>query len=230
MRDEHALSEDVALVEHRPALFQDPDSFRRQRPQRKDESEDAALAKSLRLSLDFGGWGRFDQPLYMHHSGIPSPIAQDPGVRHRDEQIEQKRAFTGTYNTELRDKDLLIPDKWQQLFQYGGVVTPGFGKYIMIFGSSHWQRMLGLLSEQVGLDSDKNALARHVLGRHLEFEELNADGSITLTPDLIRYAELKPNIVAVGVIYNLEVYSGEEYERALLDPSDAKKLTQALSD
>jgi division/cell wall cluster transcriptional repressor MraZ len=232
MNGEHRPTDEVALAEPGGiGLFQDPDNFRRQRPRRpEDESKDAALAQSLRLSLDFGGWGRFDQPLYFHHTGIPTPIPEDPGVRHRDERIEESRSFTGTYNTELNGKELLIPEKWQELFKYGGVVAPGFGKYLMIFGASHWQRMVAMLGEQVGLDPDKNSVVRHILGRHVEFDELNPNGSITLSDDLIRYAELKPNIVAVGVIYNLEVYSDKEYDRAMLDPQDAKKLTQALSD
>lgn len=199
--------------------LRDVSGFRGQRSQHsqgelKREHEEAAAAQAI-LKLDPGSWGADYRPIHLRVT---------TSDRHSDEYIKHSIPFKGTWQTDLTDKKLLVPLAWQPLFKYGGVVAPGIGHNLMMFAGRHWGRMVNLMGEQVGLKMDKNALIRHIYGRHMSFEHLDSSGAVTLTDDLIAYARLDREIVAVGLIYFGEVYSKEEYEATIIEPENTSKL------
>lgn len=204
----------------------------RQKPAVFDE--DIAVAKAI-LKIDFDGWGGATRPLHMQHTGIPSPIT-DPSIRHASTYIETNKAFKGVFSSELIDGKLMIPLQYKDLLANGAIITPGLGKYLMLFGSMHWERMKRIMGEQVGLNIDKNSLVKHIYGRHQKVELLfekndpNKLPFIYLNKELIKYARLEKDVVTVGMLYHAEIYGSEAYANSLLEPEDAAKLTKALSE
>lgn len=183
--------------------------------------------EGIPVVLEMNGWGGLTKPLYQKMSG-------DITVRQtEDHEVAQLRdprwAFQGQYNTMLRGKDLVIPERYDKLLKYGGAVAPGIDQHLTVFGGMHWERMLTLLGKHVGIDPYKNSLARHILGRSMQFDRPNADGTITLTDDLIEYAGLKQNgkVAWVGMIYHAEIHNNENEafkDDNYLTSEDVKRL------
>lgn len=161
-----------------------------------------------------------------------SPTPSLPSFNNAD-FLATQRPFKGRYGTELyvvdKETRLAVPDAYKPLLQYGGVVTVGLDENLLLFSNKHWELITKMLAQQAGDAPGGATLVRHIYGRHVEFEALNEDGSITLTQDLINYARLNKKVVMVGLIYYAEVHRDDHFNDSLLSADDAAKLAQALS-
>lgn len=143
-------------------------------------------------------------------------------ARHTDDFIAERYPFKGRWQTYLNGNDLMIPEVYSGLLEDGGVVTNGTENQLLIFGDIHWNRMIRIVTTQLGIDPLMNDSMRWLYSRHQEFKELNEDGSITLSDELIAYAKLKAgvsrangqgNVVIVGLLYYAEVHDKDQYDQ-----------------
>lgn len=163
----------------------------------------------------------------IHHTGrIASPTDERLAS---EADIIQHKAFSGRWQTYIENNRLMIPRVYHNLLRYGGVITRGTDKHLMLFGNDHWQQMKLLLAKHIGINPNSNAVVRHIYGQSDTFDKLNDDGSITLTPEMALYAGLKDKVAMIGLIYYAEVYDMADYSDIQLSPDDIRNLALALA-
>lgn len=146
-----------------------------------------------------------------------------------EDHIRASLPFKGRYGTIIKDRRLMIPTDYQQLLEFGGVVTYGTDDQLLLFGRVHWKRMEQLLVRGLGLNVNRDRIARHFYRAKMEFDSLNEDGSITLSRSLMQYAGLKDKAVMIGVVYFAEIHNPDHYENDKLDGREIAKLSNALN-
>lgn len=115
---------------------------------------------------------------------------------------------------------LTIPAKFRILPEGGGVATLGLDRNLMVMPSDVFQVVLNRLASLNLTDPDARNLRRLILGNAMPFT-LDGAGRILLTQNLKDYAELKENVVFVGVGDYFEIWSPEllkEQEAKVSDP------------
>jgi MraZ protein len=107
-------------------------------------------------------------------------------VDYFERKLDDKRRLT--IPTELRDK-----------FASGAVITRGFGTYLHLYPKDVWDNMV-----EPKLDGD--ILDERVADLNVQFRmgkvELSLDGKqgrVTLEQHLLEYADIKRDVIAVGV-------------------------------
>lgn len=137
-----------------------------------------------------------------------TPKTYTEQVRQLEKTIRETCAFKGKWQTYLNGDRLMLPEQVQKTVTSGGVVTVSNEGHLMLFGLQHWRRFQELLAPKMGIGLDKahNALARRIYSFAIEFNKLNEDGSITLSAELIKQANLQGEIAIIGLVYFAEIH------------------------
>jgi DNA-binding transcriptional regulator/RsmH inhibitor MraZ len=128
-----------------------------------------------------------------------------------EDLIRDSRAFEGKFQSYVNSYTLMIPEELHHLFTSGGVLTVSTEKHLLLFGSTHWNRMQRILSNHVGVNPTDNELARHIYSHMHRFGKLNEDGSINLPIELIEYAGLDRDVAIIGMVYYAEIHDKKAY-------------------
>jgi MraZ protein len=104
------------------------------------------------------------------------------------------------FERKLDDKRrLTIPPEIRDKFKSGAVITHGFGKYLHLYPKDVWDN---LVEPRLGGDIlDERVADLNVQFRMGKTEQLLDDkqGRVTLEQHLLDYADIKKDVVAVGV-------------------------------
>ncbi len=121
-------------------------------------------------------------------------------------------AFRGHFDYSLDAKNRLnVPPKFRAAFSDGMVLVRGLEPCVWLWPpaafESFTKQVLGNLSP---LSAERRKLTRFVAGESFD-ADLDAAGRITLNSDLIEHAGIDREVVVVGVLDYLEVWSRERW-------------------
>ena len=188
-----------------------------------DDIEKAAIMQRELEESNNGGGARRQLSIVRHE------IEHTERISAIEAEIREALPFKGSYGTRVDDGRLMIPEAYLSLLEFGGVVTYSTAGHLLLFGRLHWQRMEQLITRELGLHADRDRITRHFYRGKMDFNQVNDDGSITLTKALMKYADLKDKAVLVGVVYFAEIHSPDNWKDDKLDPRDVSRLSNALA-
>ena len=125
--------------------------------------------------------------------------------------IADRHAVEGNWQSYIDSFKLFIPEELQHLFKNGGVITASPDNHLLLFGNIHWIHYMKLLAKETGLSPILTELARNAYENMHRFSKLDEDGSITITPTLIRYANIDSDVAIIGMIYHAEIHNKDAY-------------------
>jgi MraZ protein len=135
--------------------------------------------------------------------------------------------FTHTIDEKNR---ISLPSKFRQFMGKKIVITPGLDQCLFAFTQKEWEKIAGRLSENSSmLSSDMRSFSRYMFGGASEVE-VDSIGRV-LVPDFLKErANLKNNVVWIGVKNRLEIWnekSWTDYKRQVEKEADglAEKLS-----
>ena len=127
--------------------------------------------------------------------------------------------FMGEYSPALDDKGrVAIPFKLRKAFGADTpmdklVVTKGFAKYLMAFREEDWKEFVNTkLMPLPQSDSKNRDIVRFFLSGASECE-LDKQGRMLIPSYLLKYAEIKDDVIILGLSNKIEIWSKEVYER-----------------
>jgi MraZ protein len=121
-------------------------------------------------------------------------------------------AFRGHFDYSLDAKNRLnVPPKFRAAFSDGVVLARGLEPCVWLWSPDAFERftdkVLGGLNP---LSAERRKLTRHLVGYSFD-ADLDAAGRVTLNPALIEHAGIGREVVVVGVLDYLEVWSRERW-------------------
>ncbi len=120
--------------------------------------------------------------------------------------------YVGTYYHTLESKGRLsLPKSFRQQ-QSDWVLTAGLDGCIFVFAQKQFESEVAKLTELSYYKADHRAIIRH-LASHAQEQKPDAQGRITISPDLQKYAQLKKQVVVVGSLTRIEIWDAERYHQ-----------------
>ena len=123
---------------------------------------------------------------------------------------------------------IILPAKFRDALSGQFIITKGLDKCLFVFPMEEW-KLLEEKAETTPLSNiDARKFNRFFFGGATECE-CDEQGRIVIPPSLRQYAVLQKDIVTVGVVRRVEIWSREGYENYFgddtLDENISEKMT-----
>jgi MraZ protein len=107
-------------------------------------------------------------------------------------------------------KRLAIPSKLRKEIGRGAVLTRGLDNSLALYPAKEWQKLVDKISQLPSGKIDARGFSRIILAGAalVEFDSL---GRILIPDYLKAYADLKKNVVIVGIYSRLEIWNEERW-------------------
>ena len=131
--------------------------------------------------------------------------------------MSTEQVFVGTYEPSLdSQRRLAVPRAWRSNGDVGLLVLPGRDKSLQVMPQDKGMAKLAKLRQKSMADR-KAQMALRALGALAQPCTCDKQGRIVLTPQLMQYAQISSDIVAIGCFDSFEIWSKETYESQALD-------------
>lgn len=125
---------------------------------------------------------------------------------------------------------MIIPSKFRDQLGYTCVLTRGIDNCLYIYPADEWEGLMGKLSSLPMSDPDARAFVRHFYANAVECD-IDRQGRMTIPQDLRDWAGIKKELITVGLLDKIEIWSKDNWEDANnkteLEQSDfAKKMIE----
>ncbi|MDO4833860.1 MAG: division/cell wall cluster transcriptional repressor MraZ [Bacillota bacterium] len=120
--------------------------------------------------------------------------------------------FVGKYQNSIDSKSrLIIPSKFRE--ELGGrcVVAMSLDKCLTISTMEEWEKFLGELS-QLPMSNPEARVIRRYFNQSAAVCDVDKQGRVTIPQELREYAGITKELVTMGNINNIEVWSRENWD------------------
>ena len=126
---------------------------------------------------------------------------------------------------------MIIPSKFRDKLGDGCVLTRGMDRCLYIYSMQEWENFTKKFSELPTSDINIRRSLRHFYANATGELEIDKQGRIVIPQELKEYANIEKDLITVGFLDKIEVWSKEEWENAENgtepDPSEvAQKLKE----
>ncbi|MBQ1496657.1 MAG: division/cell wall cluster transcriptional repressor MraZ [Bacilli bacterium] len=128
--------------------------------------------------------------------------------------------FMGEFHHNIDEKNrLIIPSKFRNELGNKFIVTRGIEKCLFIYSLDEWNKIVDKLKELPFTRKDARTFMRMFLSGATECE-LDNNGRINIPNPLKEYANIKKEVVVIGVNERLEIWSNEGFDDFFNDNID----------
>ena len=138
--------------------------------------------------------------------------------------------FMGTYNNSIDAKNrMIVPAKLRsQLVGDKCVITIGMEHCLSIYSMEDWENLANKFKEIPESDLQARKFVRAVFSNAAEYE-FDSQGRIIIPDNLKMYADIKKELVTMGVMTKIEVWAKEVWTSPEnTDKMEAKEWAEAL--
>ena len=128
--------------------------------------------------------------------------------------------FKGEYNHTVDTKGrLIVPAKFREILGDVFVVTKGLDGCLFVYPNSEWEKIEEKFREIPLTGKDARKFTRFFFGSAADCE-LDKQGRVLIPANLREYAGLGKEVVLIGVLNRIEVWSKERYLEEECDDMD----------
>ena len=125
---------------------------------------------------------------------------------------------------------MIIPSKYRDELGYRCILTKGMDKCLYIYSMQEWENFMKKLSALPTSDINSRQFMRHFYANANECE-IDKQGRIVIPQNLREYAGIEKELITVGVLDKIEIWSKAEWDKAEngteLEPSEiAQRMTE----
>jgi len=137
--------------------------------------------------------------------------------------------FMGRANNSIDEKNrMIIPSRMRAELGARCVLTRSLDTCLNIYTVTAWEQQMEKISRLPESDPKVRAFIRHICGNAVECE-LDKQGRIIIPQDLKEYAEIDRDLVTIGAMTKIEVWSRSTWEAPDNDSKmDKKEFSDAL--
>jgi MraZ protein len=145
--------------------------------------------------------------------------------------VEECPMLMGKYQNSIDIKfRMIVPSKFRDKLEYKCVLTRGIDHCLYIYPMDEWEILMKKLSSLPMSDPDARAFVRHFYANAVECD-IDKQVRITLPQELREWAGIKKDLVTLGILNRIEIWSIDSWEdtdnKTELDHSDfAKKMIE----
>ena len=135
----------------------------------------------------------------------------------------------GKYQNSIDAKyRMIVPSKYRDELGYKCVLTKGIDRCLYIYPMEEWEKFKAKLEGLPSTDPNARQLVRHYFANAVDCE-IDKQGRMVLPQELRDYAGIEKELVTVGILNKIEIWSKSEWDKTESDthlaPSDlAQKL------
>lgn len=119
--------------------------------------------------------------------------------------------FKGEYNHTVDTKGrLIVPAKFREILGDVFVVTKGLDGCLFVYPNSEWEKIEEKFREIPLTGKDARKFTRFFFGSAADCE-LDKQGRVLIPANLREYAGLGKEVVLIGVLNRIEIWSKERY-------------------
>ncbi len=138
--------------------------------------------------------------------------------------------FMGEYNHAIDSKNrIIIPSKFREKLGERFVMTKGLDGCLYIYTLEEWDALEQKLKQLPLTNKDARAFVRFFFSGASEIE-LDKQGRALIPQNLIEYAEVKKEIVSIGVLTRIEVWSKEKWEDYNSSNMDFDEIAEKMNE
>ncbi len=106
---------------------------------------------------------------------------------------------------------MIVPAKFRDELGYKCVLTKGLDQCLYIYPMNEWEKLKEKLATLPMSDSEARKFVRYMYGNAQECE-IDKQGRISIVPALREYAGIEKELVTVGILDKVEIWSKQIYE------------------
>lgn len=139
--------------------------------------------------------------------------------------------FMGTTYNSIDDKNrLIVPSRLRSELGNRCVMTKGLDTCLNIYTMSSWENQMEKISRMPESDPKVRAFIRHFCGNAVECE-LDKQGRIVIPQELKTYAEIDRDLVTMGAMSKIEIWSRQLWDSPENDSKmDKEEFASALKE
>lgn len=119
----------------------------------------------------------------------------------------------GKYQNSIDAKGrMIVPSKYRGELAYHCVLTRGIDSCLYIYPMEKWEEFMDKLSKLPTTDPNARAFVRHIYANAVECE-IDKQGRMGIPQELREYAGIEKEMVTVGVLDKIELWSKEVWEK-----------------
>lgn len=139
--------------------------------------------------------------------------------------------FMGTYYNSIDAKNrMIVPSKHRDQLNGRCVLTRGWDKCLYIYPVAEWEKQMEKIENLPESDPKVRAYIRHFCANAAELE-FDKQGRIVVPPELKDYGEFDKELVTMGAMKKVEVWSKEVWEAPEneMNSMDAETIANSLA-
>lgn len=145
----------------------------------------------------------------------------------REAKVGDSAMFMGEYNHSIDTKGrIIVPAKFREELGESFVVTLGLDGCLFLYPQTEWELFVEQLRQLPG-NRDARQLQRYFLAGASTCE-VDKQGRILIPTKLRDYAQLEKEVVFVGVLGKIEIWSKEQWD-ANNDFGDVEAMAENMS-
>lgn len=159
---------------------------------------------------------------------VPEPGDTRPLTPVTSQSEQPSPVFTGEYRHTVDDKGrLAVPARFRADLAQGGVVSKWIDGCVALHPRDEWEALAKQIADLPFTDANARTLRRHLFGSAFEVS-LDRQGRFVLPPPLRQAAGLETEVVVVGALNRLELWSPERWARYSEQMDQPEALAESL--
>ena len=138
--------------------------------------------------------------------------------------------FIGEYQHALDNKNrIIVPSKFRETLGSKFVITKGLDGCLYIYTIDEWSALEEKLKKLPLTSKDARAFVRFFFSGANEVE-FDKQGRVLIPQNLIEYANIKKEIISIGVMSRIEIWSKENWEEYNNSNIDFDEIAEKMSE
>lgn len=138
--------------------------------------------------------------------------------------------LVGTYHHQLDEKSRFrIPAKFKDKLGDTPFITTGTNNCLFVYSSQEAEKTFFKKFEDNDFMDEAQSRVIRMLTANAMWAEEDKQGRILLTNELINHAQIKKNIVTIGVYNRVEIWSEENWEKYVKENNNLDESLKSVS-
>lgn len=138
--------------------------------------------------------------------------------------------FIGEYKHSLDSKNrMIIPSKFREELGENFVLTKGLDGCLYLYTMDEWKSLEKKLRQLPLTSKDARAFVRFFFSGANEIN-IDKQGRALIPQNLLEYGQINKEIVSIGVMTRIEIWSKEKWEEYNASDMDFDEITEKMSE